>query len=328
MNYIEQSSPRAKMKALCIEAAAPNAASVDKDSRFPVETLAALKRERLMGLLVPAELGGKGASLTEVADLCCVLAQSCASSGMIYANAQHQAAQPRCRRRRQCVASRFHEARRRRAARCSPPRRPRPASAAICATASAVPSRRQDGEFSLVKDATVISCARQADAIFFATASPQSPRPLRAIRVMVALHQASSTELKPTTAWGGTRLRMRGTCMRGFRIPRRARRRKRRFLLQPFAELAAQSMLATSQHSLPLVWYGIAQDAVGRAQAMVRGEARKKPDVKPASALPLAEAGTSVLQALRSSIKDALDRFGARQGRCRSCSARSASPPQ
>jgi acyl-CoA dehydrogenase len=67
-------------------------------------------------------------------------------------------------------------------------------------------------------------------------------------------------------------------------------------------------MLATSHILWAAVWYGIAADAIGRAQAMVRGEARKKPDVKPVTALPLAEANIK-LQQLRASIKEALDRF-------------------
>jgi acyl-CoA dehydrogenase len=299
MNYIEQASPRAKMKALCHEAAAPNAASVDKDSRFPSETLAALKRERLMALLVPVELGGKGASLTEVADLCCVLAQSCASSGMIYAmhnikqhnlvaggasSAWHRDFMKRVAAEQLLLASATTETGIGGDLRNS-----------VCAV------ERKDGEFSLVKDATVISYARQADAIF-ATAR-RNPEAASSDQVMVALTK-EQYELKPTTAWDT--LGMRGTCSEGFILSGKAP--EAQIFPQPFAELAAQSMLATSHTLWAAVWYGIAQDAVARAQAMVRGEARKKPDVKPASALPLAEANIK-LQQLRSSIKDALDRF-------------------
>jgi acyl-CoA dehydrogenase len=99
---------------------------------------------------------------------------------------------------------------------------------------------------------------------------------------------------------------MRGTCSEGFILSGRAP--EAQIFPQPFAELAAQSMLATSHILWAAVWYGIAVDAIGRAQAMVRAEARKRPDVKPASTLPLAEANIK-LQQLRSSIKDSLERF-------------------
>ncbi len=65
--------------------AARHADDVDTAGRFPKEAIAALREERLLGIQVPVHLGGEGASLGEIADLCCTLGQSCASTAMIFA---------------------------------------------------------------------------------------------------------------------------------------------------------------------------------------------------------------------------------------------------
>src|SRR6185312_8508161 len=65
--------------------AAQHAQEVDRDGRAPVEAIAAVKAERLMGLLVPRELGGEGACHRDVIEACFILGQACASSGLIYA---------------------------------------------------------------------------------------------------------------------------------------------------------------------------------------------------------------------------------------------------
>jgi alkylation response protein AidB-like acyl-CoA dehydrogenase len=62
------------------QVAAAHAAAVDA-GRFPQECGAALKAERLLGIFVPKSLGGEGASLGEVADVCFLLGQACSSSG-------------------------------------------------------------------------------------------------------------------------------------------------------------------------------------------------------------------------------------------------------
>jgi len=65
--------------------AALHAEEVDRDARFPREAITAAKALGLMGIMAPAELGGEGASLSEVADICYALGRACASTAMIYA---------------------------------------------------------------------------------------------------------------------------------------------------------------------------------------------------------------------------------------------------
>src|SRR5471030_1608065 len=74
------------------EIAATHAAAVDTDARFPEEAIAALKAEKLFGIMAPQSLGGEEASVSDVVDVCYRLGRACSSTGMIYAMHQVKAA--------------------------------------------------------------------------------------------------------------------------------------------------------------------------------------------------------------------------------------------
>jgi len=78
-------NPLHSIRSITVEVAARHAADVDQKSRFPTETIAALKQARLLSAAVPRELGGGGANMQELAATCATLAQGCGSSGMILA---------------------------------------------------------------------------------------------------------------------------------------------------------------------------------------------------------------------------------------------------
>lgn len=82
----------ARARAVGAEIAARHADAVDRDGRFPTEAFDALREQGLLGVMVPAELGGSGASLFDVAAACHALARGCAATGMIYAMHQIQVA--------------------------------------------------------------------------------------------------------------------------------------------------------------------------------------------------------------------------------------------
>jgi acyl-CoA dehydrogenase len=67
------------------EVAAKFADEVDRDGRFPSEAFDAIREEKLLGILVPAALGGEDASAAQVVDVCYILGRACASTAMIYA---------------------------------------------------------------------------------------------------------------------------------------------------------------------------------------------------------------------------------------------------
>ncbi len=59
--------------------------AVDRDARFPAEAFAAIREQKLLGMLIPSELGGEGARAADVADVCAMLGRACASTAMIFA---------------------------------------------------------------------------------------------------------------------------------------------------------------------------------------------------------------------------------------------------
>src|ERR1700723_3928031 len=61
------------------------AAAVDAEARFPSESFAEIRKQRLLGIQVPQALGGEGASIAEIADVGYILGQACSSAGLIYA---------------------------------------------------------------------------------------------------------------------------------------------------------------------------------------------------------------------------------------------------
>ncbi|HLY51569.1 MAG TPA: acyl-CoA dehydrogenase family protein, partial [Steroidobacteraceae bacterium] len=75
----------AAVRTIATEVAARHAVEVDAQSRFPRESLEALKQARLLSAPVPAQLGGGGAGMGELAALCSTLARGCGASAMVLA---------------------------------------------------------------------------------------------------------------------------------------------------------------------------------------------------------------------------------------------------
>lgn len=282
---------------------AKHADAVDREGRFPQEAVNAIKEAGLLGLAIPKELGGGGAGVADVAEVCSILAQGCASTGMIYAMHQikasslishgqhspwHREFMKRVCSERLLLGSATTEAGIGGDLRNS-----------VCAV------KVSGDKFDLEKMATVISYGRYADAILVtARRSEEAPS---SDQVMVTVLK-DQYRLEQIGDWDT--LGMRGTCSEGFKLISHAPAEQ--IFPKPFAEIAAQSMLASSHLFWGSVWCGIASDAVVRAQAFVRAEARKNPAVKPPGALRLAEA-ISLLQAVKSNVVAGIKRFSEAQ---------------
>ena len=296
-------NPCAIARSISVEVAAKFAGEVDKSARFPAEAIAAIKQNRLLSLLIPVELGGAGASFEVIADICSILSQACASTAMIFAMHQikvsslvshgqqsgwHRQFMSRIAAEQLLLASATTEAGIGGDLRNS-----------ICAV------NISGDRLELEKMATVISYGKYADAIL--VTARRNAEAASSDQVMVALTKEQYT-LETIGDWDT--LGMRGTCGEGFKLVSNAP--VQQVFPKPFAEIAAQSMLASSHLLWASVWYGIAADAVTRAQTFVRAEARKRPGSPPPGALRLAEA-ISMLQMVKSNIVAGLERFAAAQ---------------
>ncbi|HMJ15533.1 MAG TPA: acyl-CoA dehydrogenase family protein [Polyangiaceae bacterium] len=278
--------------------AALHAADVDHHARFPAESLDALRRERLLGVHVSVPLGGEGASLKDLSAICGVLAQSCATTGMIYAMHQIQVG---------CMVRHAH----------TPAfdayltelvERQRLIASATSEAGIGGDTRRSgcavevDGaRFRLEKNASVISYGAQTDDIL--VTARRHPEAVPSDQVL-ALVKDADVKLEATGGWDT--LGMRGTCSLGFKL--RAEAPRDQILPEPFADISAQTMVPYSHILWASVWLGIATDAVRRARMTVRNEARKKPGTIPPSASRLAEL-TLQLHLMRAALRDGIEEY-------------------
>lgn len=287
-------SPLETVKRIAKEIARPHAVDVDQKARFPVEAVQALREQKLMSVLVPAELGGAARGFAEVAAMCEALATGCASTGMIFAMhqiqiaciARHGLSSPALSRylgevveQQNLVASVTSEV--------GVGGEMRNSVAAVV---------REGGRFTVHKDATTISyCEHADDLLLTARRAPEAP-PNDQVLVLLKKRDFS---VEKTGAWDT--LGMRGTCSPGFKVF--AQGPEDQVLPTPFSDIASHTMVPVSHVLWSSVWLGIASSAVTCARSFVRQQARAKPGTVPATAVRLAEV-SSLLQTMRTNVHD------------------------
>ena len=293
-----------KAQRIGLEIAAPAADAVDRDARFPSESFDALRAERMLGMFIPTEFGGGGCSLADVSAICTALGQHCSATAMIFAMHQIQVACiVRHASESQFFANYLAELADNQSLIASATSEigvGGDTRSSVCAV------ERENGSFSIKKQAPVISYGEYADAIL-ATArrTPDSPP---SDQVLVLLKRDEFT-LARTSGWDT--LGFRGTCSPGFMLTARAT--EDHILPASFADISSQTMLPVSHIVWTSLWLGIATAAVGRARAYIRAEARKSPGKTPAASVRLAEV-VSKLQGMRALVNDSVRDYEATSG--------------
>jgi acyl-CoA dehydrogenase len=272
--------------------AGPAAVAVDRDARFPREAIEALREARMLGAFVPERLGGRGCALGELAAACEALGRYCASTAMIYAMHQiqvgclvrHGLSSPAIRH----YLAELAEDERLIASATSEVGVGGDVRRSLCAI------EPHGTRFRVKKAAPVVSYAEDADDILLT--ARRHPDAVPGDQVLVLLRRAN-TRLTPTGDWNA--LGMRGTCSLGYTVE--ASGELDQIIGAPYAEISSQTMLPFSHVLWSALWLGLATDAVQRARAFVRAEARKTPGMTPPSALRLAEVATE-LGAMRATV--------------------------
>lgn len=274
------------------EILATHAAEVDRDARFPRESIEALRQARLLSAYVPEEYGGLELNVIQVARLCEVLGQYCASSAMIFAMHQIQVAclvhHAQSSTYFRTYLRRLAEEQRLIASATTEVGVGGDLRTSLCAVEVA------DSRFRLTKKAPVISYGESADDILVTCRRAADAPP--GDQVQVLLHRGEFT-VEPLSGWDT--LGFRGTCSSGFTLT--ARGDAEQILPCSFADILSRTMHPFSHVVWSALWAGLAFDAMNRARAFVRAEARKTPGETPLSALRLAEAD-AVLQEMRHHI--------------------------
>jgi acyl-CoA dehydrogenase len=159
----------------------------------------------------------------------------------------------------------------------------------------------QGGLLRLTKQAPVISYGDDADDILVTCRRGPDAAPNEQVQVLV--HRADCTTV-PLSNWDT--LGFRGTCSSGSTLT--AAGSVSQVLPEPFADILSRTMHPVSHIVWGSLWCGIAADAVNRARAFVRAEARKSPGETPLCAIRLAEVD-QVLQEMRQSVAALADEY-------------------
>ena len=281
------------------EIVAAHADAVDRDARFPREAFAALREEKLLSAYVPVEYGGMGLDVREIAMLCEALGQYCASTAMIFAMHQIQAA---CVVHHALGSEWFRDYAREMVA-CQLLLASATTELGIGGdTRQSICAVKVEGDrFTLEKQAPVISYGAEADAILVTCRRAEDAPRSDQLQVLV---RREDRELKPLSAWDT--LGFRGTCSPGFAL--KSAGDARQILPVPYAEIHSRTQHPFAHVVWSSLWLGLASDALSRARAAVRAEARKNPGVTPISATRLAEADL-VLDSMRASVHGMRDEY-------------------
>jgi acyl-CoA dehydrogenase len=278
-----------RVKTIAQGVAAAHADQVDREARFPQETVDALKEARLMSAPLPKPLGGMGLNLTQQAQLCASLGTACGASAMVLAMhysqlaclGRHTAGKPEIEQYLRELSDHQYLL----ASMTSEQGTFGNTRTSICAV------QVEGGTYRLDKDATTGSYCAHADAILITCRKNDQAAESDQALVLAKKGQYTLTQ---TSNWDT--LGMRGTCSPGFKIS--AQGPAWQVLPCPFAECSAESMVPFSHVIWAALWSGIAAGAVMRAAGFVRSAARKTPGKTPPTAQALAGVAAQ-LQAMR-----------------------------
>jgi acyl-CoA dehydrogenase len=300
------------IRTIAEETAAPNAISVDREARFPRETIEALRAAQALSAFIPTELGGAGASLETIAAACFELGRCCGASAMVFAMhqiqvitiARHLEDAPwfegylrQVASEQRLIASVTSEL----------------GTGGDMGRSVAAVTPGADGACTFEKQAPTVSYGQYADDLLVTLRRAPDADAGDQVAVLVRKEQ---TQLAPTGSWDP--LGMRGTCSPGFLVS--AELMPEQILPTPFSRVSAESMVPVSHILWSHLWLGIATDAFDRARAFVRAAAKQKPPGQlPPSAVALSHL-MSDLSLLRAEVDCGLGEFveaSAEPGRAR-----------
>jgi acyl-CoA dehydrogenase len=282
------------------EIAAPKADSVDREARFPIETVDALREMRAFSALIPRELGGGGVPFEVVAAACFELGRRCGASAMVFAMHQIQIA---CMVRHLDDAPWFENYLRdvAREQRLVASVTSEIGTGGDIGRSVAAVTPGADGLSTFEKQAPTVSYGAYADDLF--TTLRRGPDAEPGDQVVVLTRREQLT-LEQTGTWDP--MGMRGTCSPGYIV--RATFPAEQVLPTPFPRVATESMVPISHLLWSHLWLGIATDAFDRARAFVRASAKQRPDQPQPAAMRLSHL-MSELSLLRAEVSSALRDF-------------------
>lgn len=284
-----------------VAVAAAHADAVDREGRFPAETIAAMRAEGLLGAMVPVELGGQGANVATICRQTQAIARACASSAMIYAmhhsqlvtitdfaldQAWHRDVARRIATEQLLIASITSEV-----------------GIGGNARTSTCYVEQEGAGIRVSKQAPTVSYGREAD-VFLVTARAHADA-ATSDQVLVTLMRGDAA-FEDKGSWDA--LGMRGTGSVAFTFTGTGLADQVNPV--PFAEIAAEGMVPASHLMWCAAWTGIAMEATSKAQRFLRDQARKMRGVTPPGATRLVRMAAD-MEAMRARIVPLIAQYDA-----------------
>jgi acyl-CoA dehydrogenase len=253
----------------------PAAPEVDRTATFPAAGVSALAEVGLLHAALPGGYGGAALDTATLAGIARVLARACGSTAMIWAMHQVQLA---------CVY--------RHGGGSGGLARRLAGSIAGAGLVASVTSERGVGgdlrssrtcceshgaRLSVIKAAPTVSYVSQASGFLITARRGPDSSPHDQVAVFATADQVEVTDVGRWNVLG-----MRGTCSPGCTI--RAEVDPGQVLADPFAAVAAATMVPLSHILWSAVWIGLAEEALARAIRAVRTGRREAPDPRLADA--------------------------------------------
>lgn len=282
------------------EVAGPKADEVDRDARFPSETVEALRAERALSAFVPTEFGGGGVSFEAIAAACFELGRRCGATAMVFAMHQIQIV---CIVRHADDAPWFQGYLREVAQeqRLIASVTSEVGTGGDMGRSIAAVTPGSDGQVTFEKQAPTVSYGAYADDFFTTLRRAPDAEPGDQV---VALTRRDQVTLTQAGTWDP--LGMRGTCSPGYVV--KAEFPSEQVLITPFSRVATDSMVPVSHILWSHLWLGIATDAFDRARAFVRASAKQRPGEPPPAAQRLSHL-MSELSLLRAEVSSGVREF-------------------
>jgi acyl-CoA dehydrogenase len=263
---------------------------VDREARFPVEAIDALKDARALSALAD------GVPFAAVAEACRVLGRSCSAAGMVFAMHQIEVACLQSTddwpwatsyladlsREQRLIGSVTSEI----------------GTGGDMGRSISSVETLDDGTCTLTKQAPTVSYGEYADD--FLTTTRRSPDAEGGDQVAV-MHLRDRTTMEKRGTWDP--LGMRGTCSPGFLVT--ASFAPEQVHPTPYVTLGAETMVPVSHLLWSHLWVGIAQEAFDRARKSVKSAGTSGSTVK---AQRLSELHGQ-LSATRAQLAEALERW-------------------
>ncbi|MCW8878572.1 MAG: acyl-CoA/acyl-ACP dehydrogenase [Kangiellaceae bacterium] len=288
-----------KVTQISEEIAHVHADDVDKQARFPEETIQALKRAKILSVGVPKELGGEGLNVKQQGEIVRIISRYCSSSAMILGMHFIKVASIVHFRQEDPFFNDYLESLVKEQRLVGSVTSEEGVGGNLRNSLASVHS--DEDRFELVKQSTCLSYGAYADDLLITCRRENSDVASDQVLLLATRNDLTLTQKGEWDSMG-----MRGTCSPPFEVKVNAM--KCQIFKSSFATIASQRMVPDTHILWAHVWLGIADAAAKKARILVQKKFKPESNTLPAGAEQLAELDIR-LERFKDTVESVSDRY-------------------